>query len=562
MLPELGAVDAQRAGVELRVDPLFLLLVVVLQCLQRGDLDHQDAHDVQPGHRAHTDVAEAPGGAGGGHGAVGDGDEDQALQEADDRAAQQGVPEAAGEVHHVDLGHVVVRDDRGEGEERQSDRHEAGTQAGGEGVESCLDEAGAGLDVLAELTHVQRVALGREGLVLEHRVHVGGDDDERGGGAHEQGVDVHGEGLHEALLGRVGHLGGGSVVRAGALTGLVGVDAALHAPLDGQADDRAVDGVHAEGAGEDLTEHVGDLVEVHEEHQQRREDVEDRHRRDHVGGEHGDALDAADHDEGQQDDHADGGGPGGDAPGAVHRGGEAVGLHAGQEEAHGEDRGDGEQDAEGEGETGCLVSVGLLEVVGRATAVLTGVRVLLLVDLSQGGLDERRGRAEEGHGPHPEHGAGAAEGDRGGHTTDVAHAHAVGERHHQRLERGGAVGGLLTADELLDHVGKAAQLHEPGADREVQAGEETQGDQGDRPDHPIGGTDHVGETHGTLLGDRGGRGLRGTAMTATAPPCEGDHGFVLLGTVVDTVTGNRVIPVPLQCRYLRPHARGLNRPLS
>src|SRR5699024_1909661 len=167
--------------------------------------------------------------------------------------------------------------------------------------------------------------------------HAGGDDDERGRAAHQQGVDVDGEGLGEALLGRVRDLGGRGRVRAGALTGLVGVDAALHAPLDGQPDDRAEDRLDAEGAGEDQPEHARDLLEVHEEHDDRDEDVRDRHHRYRDHGEVGDALDAADDDEAQQDHQPDRRDPGGDAPGVVDRGGHAVGLHAGQEEAHRDD---------------------------------------------------------------------------------------------------------------------------------------------------------------------------------------------------------------------------------
>src|SRR5699024_7512712 len=49
-LPELGVLDPELAGIELRVDALLLLLAVVLERLQRGHLQHQDADDVQPRH--------------------------------------------------------------------------------------------------------------------------------------------------------------------------------------------------------------------------------------------------------------------------------------------------------------------------------------------------------------------------------------------------------------------------------------------------------------------------------------------------------------------------------
>src|SRR5699024_9571892 len=81
---------------------------------------------------------------------------------------------------------------------------------------------------------------------------------------------------------------------------------------------------------------------------------------------------------------------------------------------------DREEDRVEQREAGRLVLVGPLEVEGRASAVLAGVRILLLVDLAERALDERGGSAEEAGDPHPEHGAGAAEGDRGGDAADVA----------------------------------------------------------------------------------------------------------------------------------------------
>src|SRR3546814_6315432 len=57
--------------------------------------------------------------------------------------------------------------------------------------------------------------------------------------AHQQGVDVDRERLHEALLRRMLHLGRRGRVRTGALPGLVGVDAALDTPLHRQAEHRA-----------------------------------------------------------------------------------------------------------------------------------------------------------------------------------------------------------------------------------------------------------------------------------------------------------------------------------
>src|SRR5690606_4267438 len=118
----------------------------------------------------------------------------------------------------------------------------------------------------------------------------------------------------------------------------------------------------------------------------------------------------------------------------------------------------------------------------RPAAVLARVRVLLLVDLAQGALDERRRRAEERRGPHPEHRAGPAERDRGRDAADVAHAYAAGERHHERLERGRAVLGPLALLELGEHVGDVPDLEELGPEREVKACQQTERDPWYRPE--------------------------------------------------------------------------------
>src|SRR5699024_6006872 len=224
-------------------------------------------------------------------------------------------------------------------------------------------------------------------------------------------------------------------------------------------------------------------------------------------------------------------------PGVVDRGGHAVGLHTREEEAHRDDGDDREEDRVEQREAGSLVLVGLLEVVGRAAAVLAGVRVLLLVDLAEGALDEGGGRAEEGGGPHREPGGGAAEGDRGGDAADVAHADAAREGHHQRLEGGGAVGGGLSLLQLVDHVGEVPDLEQPGADGEVEADDEEATDEGEGPDQPVGAVDEFGDHECSW-----GRGSDDTL--GVAPRRDRGHHLMVGGTyrttrALRTLSGSR-----------------------
>src|SRR5699024_2386665 len=121
------------------------------------------------------------------------------------------------------------------------------------------------------------------------------------------------------------------------------------------------------------------------------------------------------------------------------------------------------------------------------------VRILLRGELAERALEEGGRGAEGAGGPHPERGAGAAEGDRRGDAADVAHADAAREGHHQGLEGGGAVGGDLTLLQLVDHVGEVPDLEQPGADGEVEADDEEGTDEGEGPDQPVGAVDEFGD---------------------------------------------------------------------
>ena len=157
-------------------------------------------------------------------------------------------------------------------------------------------------------------------------VGAAGEYQHGGGGADEEGVDVDGEGLDEALLDGVGDLGGGGHDGAGALAGLVAVDAALDAPGDGAAEQGATHLVDPHGAAQHLHEYLGHELPVEEEHDDGEEDVDQRHDGGHHLGHVGYALDAADDDQRNEQCHSDADQPDGEVEGAGEGEGDAVAV--------------------------------------------------------------------------------------------------------------------------------------------------------------------------------------------------------------------------------------------
>ena len=257
----------------------------------------------------------------------------------------------------------------------------------------------------------------------------------------------------------MGDLGGRSGLRAGTLAGLIGVDAALNTPHDGRAQHAGESGFHIECGPEDEPEDLRNLREVHAHDHHGNHDINERHEWHDNGGEGRNTLDAANNDDGQNARQDDGCPGGVDAPGGIGRGGHRIGLDCRQEVAGSQDHGDGKHDAIDHHEwRGLSVLVGLFDVIGGPAAVLTGVLILFLVNLRQRTFDERGGRAQKRHCPHPEHGARPTEGDGCGHAGDIAHAHAARERDHQGLEGRHAIRGLFSVNDLLEHVRYTAHL--------------------------------------------------------------------------------------------------------
>lgn len=125
-----------------------------------------------------------------------------------------------------------------------------------------------------------------------------------------------------------------------------------------------------------------------------------------------------------------------------------VGLQAVESEAKAEDEGYGKDDTEP------ALTESKLNVVCGATTK-RAVRIAHLPDLGKRRLDERRCRADDGHEPHPENGARAANRNRRRDADDVARANARGRRDHERLERRDAT--LLLGLRGI-RIGRAAML--------------------------------------------------------------------------------------------------------
>ena len=173
------------------------------------------------------------------------------------------------------------------------------------------------------------------GHLAARLVHAREQDDQRGAGAHQNGVDKHAERLHDALRGRVLDLRHRRDVRRTAQACFVGEQAALDAHQDGRADAAGKGRFQTEGAAHDQAQGFRYFADVHAQYHQGHADVGEGHDRHQHVSHAGDALDAAEDD---QADHAHQGQAadiGRQAEGVVQRGGHGVRLHGVEAEAEG-----------------------------------------------------------------------------------------------------------------------------------------------------------------------------------------------------------------------------------
>ena len=198
-----------------------------------------------------------------------------------------------GDVVQAALAVEQVAQQGGKGEQQQGEGDEIGAHGAEGGGQAGLDKGRA--------------------LQLLRGDDTGAQAHHRSGGADQNGVDEHGQHLHQALLDGVGHVGGGGGVGGGAHAGLVGVEApldALHHGGGAKARSTAEDGLHVEGGGEDALEHLGQHTDVQHHDDHGHDDVQHAHHGHQHAGDLDDALaaahDADTHQNGQQSPAEDG----------------------------------------------------------------------------------------------------------------------------------------------------------------------------------------------------------------------------------------------------------------
>ena len=363
----------------------------------------------------------------------------------------------AEQVDGVDLAEQVPAQYGGEGEEEQADGHEHGAQAlAKDGAECGLSQVGLS-DALGNGAGGQNAVGGVQG----------GDDDQSVQSQHHESVHEHADHGYHALVVGISDVGLGVGVGSGAHAGLVGEQAPLGAladgGLDGVAEAAADDCLGLEGVLKDHSKGGRQVLDTGDQHHQAAQQEDGRHDGDHLLGDGGQTLDAAQEDKAADDyqDHTHD--PGGDAEGGLEGGADGVGLDHAAHEAQGQDDGHGE-------EAGQELAEGALEGGGDVVDG-TAVDGAVLVDdpglQSQGGLGVDGGHAVEGNDPHPEDSAGTAGEDGAGSADDVAGTYLGGNGGGQSLE-GAHAPLLLTAPQgqvaknLLHALAEAANLDEPG----------------------------------------------------------------------------------------------------
>lgn len=271
-----------------------------------------------------------------------------------------------------------------------------------------------------------------------------GEDDQSGGGAHDEGVHENAEGLDHSLLDGVLYVSGGGDVSDGTETGLVGE----HTPLE-SGDDYGSHGSskgtgHSEGVAEDHGDRVDYAVYVEAYGNDGEDDPQDGHDGNDLGGELGDGLESLeqDHCRKARDDQGE------DEVVVIEleRAAEGVGGVTGLDSD--------ESDSESKNEEYCgddpdpSASETFQSVICR-TAVEVAVLLLLLVYLSESGLHEAAGGPYDGEYPHPEDRTGTSHDDGGSDSRYISDAYTGAHSDAKRFERGD-LGGLLT----FGHPGK------------------------------------------------------------------------------------------------------------
>ena len=269
----------------------------------------------------------------------------------------------------------------------------------------------------------------------------------------------------------------------GTHAGLVRENTAGNTELDGQHDAGADETAGGCSAGERVGEDGGNCGRYAVCHKYQcgdaAADVNDNHQRYERCGDLADALNAAQDGSanGEEDDHA--GHIGADAKRVVHAGGDGVAL---REVANAEGREDGEQGKRGGEEFAEAAADTSLQVLVRA-ALLLALLVGGAEAHTQVGLGVLRRHADDAGEPDPKQCTRATDGDRGGHTDDVAGAHRRRQRGGQCLVVGDVARALfsLIDERMTRRPTQRAELDTAQPDSEEQTSAQQQRNEDERP---------------------------------------------------------------------------------
>ena len=236
-----------------------------------------------------------------------------------------------------------------------------------------------------------------------------------------------------------------------------------------------------EGILEDDAENLRYQVDVPDDDEQGDQQVADGHDRYDDAAYFGDAVDAAEDDDQRNDRQDKAYHQRVEAESDIEGAADGVALNGvvRQAESH------GNQDGEKCRQPGLLES--LEDIVGRSADKM--MLFPSLEKLRERRFDEGRGGAQQCDDPHPEYGAGAADGDSSSYAGQVAGAYARCHTDGEGLERGNMLlpvvlsGGIAQQPEhLADH----AELYAPRAEREVERAADKHGDEDVCPQEIIG----------------------------------------------------------------------------
>ena len=196
-----------------------------------------------------------------------------------------------GDVDECNLAFQVVAHQRGEregGDEECNDILPEGDQGA-----DCILNIGNAIGDIGKIFHKQSTI--RTGNIVA----AGDEDAERGDGANTERIDEHGKSLNEALFNGVVSVDRSGSRGTGALAGLVGVNAASHAPDQCSSDHAAKHGLGIERGRENQADHAGKLRDVGCNQNDGDEEIYDTHDRNNLTSRISDALDAAKNDRSQ-----------------------------------------------------------------------------------------------------------------------------------------------------------------------------------------------------------------------------------------------------------------------